>query len=98
MRTVRAQSLGVFDQMGLTKGEITLEPSDTLLVYTDGLDEAVNSSDEQYGLQRIKDWLAATELADAPVMIDRLVEAQKEFTGDLEQFDDLTLLIFRRRN
>jgi sigma-B regulation protein RsbU (phosphoserine phosphatase) len=91
-------AVGVFDQMGLTEGELILEPGETLLVYTDGLDEAVNSADEQYGLQRIKDWLAATELANAPVMIDRLVEAQKEFTGDLEQFDDLTLLIFRRKD
>ena len=90
-------AVGVFGQMGLTRGQITLEPGETLLVYTDGLDEAVNSLDEQFGLQRAKDWLAVTELTDAPVMIDRLVETQKEFTGDLEQFDDLTLLIFRRK-
>jgi sigma-B regulation protein RsbU (phosphoserine phosphatase) len=90
-------AVGVFDQMGLTRGEITLEPGETLLVFTDGLDEAVNAHDEQFGLQRAKDWLAATEVTDAPVMIDRLVQAQKEFTGDLEQFDDLTLLIFRHK-
>jgi sigma-B regulation protein RsbU (phosphoserine phosphatase) len=91
-------AVGVFDQMGLKQGEIDLDPGDTILVYTDGLDEAVNAHDEQYGLPRAKDWLASTEVTNAPVMIDRLVEAQKKFTGDLEQFDDLTLLIFRRKN
>ncbi len=91
-------AIGVFDQMGLTRGQITLAPGETLLVYSDGLDEAINARDEQFGLQRSKDWLAATELTDAPVMIDRLVSTQLEFTGDLEQFDDLTLLIFRRRD
>lgn len=96
--TPGGMAVGVFDQMGLNRGEIDLKLGETLLVFSDGLDEAVNARDEQYGLQRAKDWLATTELTDAPVMIDRLVEAQKKFTGDLEQFDDLTLLIFRRRD
>jgi len=95
--TTGGMAVGVFDQMGLLRGEITMEHGDTLLVYTDGLDEAVNARDEQFGLQRAKDWLANTEVTDAPVMIDRLVHKQLEFTGDLEQFDDLTLLIFRHK-
>jgi len=95
--TTGGMAIGVFDKMGLTRGEIVMQPGETLLVFTDGLDEAVDAEDRQYGLARAKNWLASTEVTDAPVMIDRLVHEQRVFTGDLEQFDDLTLLVFRRK-
>ncbi len=90
-------AVGVFDQMGLERGEVTLQPGELMLVFTDGLDEAVNVQEEMFGIERAKQWLAKAQPAPAPDMINDLVETQRRFTGDLEQFDDLTMLIFRRR-
>ena len=89
--------VGVMDEMGLAPGEITLLPDDVFLVFTDGLDEAVNSDGEMFGLDRVGKWLGNAKTDKAPKMIDALVSHHLGFTGQVEQFDDLTLLIFRRK-
>jgi len=75
--------------------EIVMEPQTTLLLYTDGLTEARNANRELLGRQRI---LAEANRAiqaartEPQEVIDRMVHAVSEFTGDTEQSDDLTLL------
>jgi sigma-B regulation protein RsbU (phosphoserine phosphatase) len=91
------RALGVMENLTLEVGEIDLMPGDCFLVFTDGLDEAVNERGEMFGIERAAEWLARTEPASAPVVLDRLIEAWRGFTGAVEQFDDLTLLTFRRR-
>ena len=72
-----------------------MEPQTTLLLYTDGLTEARNANRELLGRQRI---LAEANRAiqaartEPQEVIDRMVHAVSEFTGDTEQSDDLTLL------
>jgi len=89
-------AVGVFDEMGLKPGEVELGTGDVLLVFTDGLDEAVNAADEQFGLDRARSWLAEAQPAPAPKLIDSLISRHLDFTGQCEQFDDLTILVFRR--
>jgi sigma-B regulation protein RsbU (phosphoserine phosphatase) len=89
-------AVGVFEELGLAAGEVQLEVGDTIVVFTDGLDEAVNHDNEAFGLERAKQWLAQTPPASAPEMIEALLAAHHDFTGECEQFDDLTLLVFRR--
>jgi sigma-B regulation protein RsbU (phosphoserine phosphatase) len=93
---VEGIALGVVDDMGLEPGEVWLEPGDVILSFTDGLDEAVNGKDEMFGIPRAKQWLKSTEPVSAPEMIEALVKHQSAFTGPVEQFDDLTLLMMRR--
>jgi sigma-B regulation protein RsbU (phosphoserine phosphatase) len=90
-------ALGIMDDLKLELGHVTLDVGDTLLVFTDGLDEAIDQKDEMYGLERIRQWLSQAEPDAAPVMLDRLIEDWRGFTGPVEQFDDLTLLLFKRR-
>lgn len=91
-------AVGVFDDLGLKNVHMDLEPGDVLLLYTDGLNEAINPAEEMYGLERAKGWLARTEIKTAPEMIDDLIDDWRAFTGEVEQFDDLTLLVFKCRN
>ncbi|MBI4800594.1 MAG: SpoIIE family protein phosphatase [Desulfarculus sp.] len=95
----RAQglALGIMDDLRLEMGRINLEVGDTLLVFTDGLDEAINQDNQMYGLGRVGQWLAQALPNDAPQMLDDLIADWRGFTGPVEQFDDLTLLLFRRR-
>lgn len=94
---LKGSAVGILPQLELEEGQVQLEVGEVLLVFTDGLDEAVNAQDEMFGIQRAADWLARAEIADGPTMIQRLVEYHRRFTGPVEQFDDLTLLIFRRK-
>ncbi|MBI5522850.1 MAG: SpoIIE family protein phosphatase [Desulfarculus sp.] len=95
----RAQglALGIMDDLRLEMGRINLEVGDTLLVFTDGLDEAINQDNQMFGLGRVGQWLAQALPNDAPQMLDDLIANWRGFTGPVEQFDDLTLLLFRRR-
>ena len=86
---------GIIDTTVYQTQEIVMEPQTTLLLYTDGLTEARNANRELLGRQRI---LAEANRAiqaartEPQEVIDRMVHAVSEFTGDTEQSDDLTLL------
>ena len=86
---------GIIDTTVYQTQEIVMEPQTTLLLYTDGLTEARDANREQLGRQRI---LAEANRAiqaartEPQEVIDRMVHAVSEFTGDTEQSDDLTLL------
>lgn len=89
-------AVGVHEELGLEVGSLQLEVDDLILVYTDGLDEAVDPQGKMFGLARAEDWLARAKTIKAPAMIQKLVRDHRVFTGDAEQFDDLTLLLLRR--
>ena len=85
--------LGLFDDAGLVNHEMRLAKDEALLLYTDGLTEAVNPDNVFFGEER----LVATAQAHAPyaaaqTLIDEMVNAVDTFAEDREQFDDLTLL------
>jgi sigma-B regulation protein RsbU (phosphoserine phosphatase) len=94
---MEGMAVGVDEGMELEMGEVTLGMEDSFLVYTDGLDEAVDSQDNPYGLGRAERWLSAATVAPAPEMLQGLIADWRGFTGEVDQFDDLTLLLFRRR-
>lgn len=89
---------GVMDGVEFAPGRIDLDFGDTLVFYTDGLDEAINAREEMYGKGRAEAWLAGDGLDQMTTleMVDDLTADWRGFTGPVEQFDDLTLLLFRR--
>ena len=90
-------AVGIAPDCGLNSGQTKLEPEEALLLFTDGLDEAINPRQEMFGLERTAQWLAQVRVGPAPGMLDNLVDTWNQFTQAVEQFDDLTLMIFRRR-
>ena len=91
-------AVGIFDELGLTRAETVLQKDEILLAFTDGLDEGINPDEEMFGMERIASWLDQAQVNGAPDMIDDLVDTHRRFTGEAEQFDDLTLLLLRRRS
>lgn len=77
------------------KYEMTLNPGDTVFLYTDGITEATNSANELYGEKRLIESLNGIEDKN-PENICRTVERSAlEFTGEAPQSDDMTMLSFR---
>ena len=72
--------------------EITLTPGTTLLLYTDGLTEAMNASHKLFGLTRVKEVLSSLSDAEPHLMVESLLEASHKFVDGAEQSDDLTML------
>ena len=87
--------LGVMDGMRYQDYTLQLNPGDSIFVYTDGVPEANNPSEELYGLQRLERTL--TRLDDpSPQDVLKAVRADvDEFVGDADQFDDLTMLCMK---
>jgi serine phosphatase RsbU (regulator of sigma subunit) len=88
--------LGIFGDVELEEHEIRVAPGDLLVFYTDGVTEAMDTSHDLFGEERLQATVAANANASAQEVLDAILAAIREFTGDVEQSDDLTLFIIRR--
>ncbi|HET7212771.1 MAG TPA: PP2C family protein-serine/threonine phosphatase, partial [Terriglobia bacterium] len=75
--------------------EITLAAGDLLLIYSDGLIEAVNGREEEFGEQRVIDLLKAAPRESADQTLQRLLTSVRAFTGQRRQYDDMTAFVVR---
>jgi serine phosphatase RsbU (regulator of sigma subunit) len=77
--------------------ELTLrrEENDIYLLVTDGITEAANGSGQQYGMERTAAVLRANAAGSARDVRDALLASVRDFVGDTEQFDDMTVLVVR---
>ncbi len=86
--------LGVFEELDFDQTTIALEPDDVLALYTDGITEAMDSTNAQFGVGRLDEILGLCEL-DAQGMIDAVVAGVDEFTSKRPPEDDRTLLVIQ---
>ena len=73
-----------------------LSPGDLLGVYTDGLTEAVNSQEEELGLDRLTAAVAGGREKPVREICDRVFGQVADWARDMPQYDDQTLLLLRR--
>ena len=84
--------VGGMEEIRYRKYEVLLDPGAKLFVYTDGVVEATNSSDELYGKDRMIEALQTREDGTPEEILDTVRRSVMEFTGEAPQFDDLTML------
>lgn len=89
-------ALGVDPEAVYTQRALTLGPGDFMLLYTDGVTDALNAQGEEFGAQRLREVAAAHRAAPAASLLAGLEQALADFTGAAAPFDDLTLLVARR--
>jgi phosphoserine phosphatase RsbU/P len=89
-------ALGFLPDYVFHPGTIQLAPGDSIVVYTDGVTEAMNPAHELFGAERIDQTLAAVPPgASARAMTDDLLKAVTQFVNGAPQSDDITLLVIR---
>jgi phosphoserine phosphatase RsbU/P len=88
---------GALEGVEYTTDTLSLAPGDGLLLYTDGVTEAMNSALNLYGEARLLHEIAALAEADAHDMCDHLAGDVRTFAAGAEQSDDITLLALRFR-
>jgi sigma-B regulation protein RsbU (phosphoserine phosphatase) len=77
------------------QASIRVAPGDTILLYSDGITEALNGNDEEFGMERLTA-LAIAGRTEAPAEISRRIfGAVNDFTTGVAQYDDQTVLIAR---
>jgi serine phosphatase RsbU (regulator of sigma subunit) len=92
--------LGVLRDVELEERQVTLSPGDLLVLYTDGVTEAMNAAYEEFGIGRLKT-AVANHLATHPNVAtdatgEAILHAVHTFCGEERQTDDITLLLVRR--
>jgi serine phosphatase RsbU (regulator of sigma subunit)/putative methionine-R-sulfoxide reductase with GAF domain len=73
-----------------------LHPGDVLVLFSDGVTDAQDGTDEEFGEARLLDVMASVAGQPAETVIDRVFAAIDAFAGGAPQFDDMTILVARR--
>ena len=87
--------VGMIPGANFSAREITLEKSDLLLAFTDGIPDARNTENDFFGTERLLELLNGGETTPAALLKD--IEARlRQFVGSADQFDDITLLAVKK--
>ena len=92
----RGVVLCVQEEIALEEQQIYLNPGDSLVLYTDGLIDAVDPSFKQFGLEMVKSIIADEYSSSPEQIISRIREELELFCQDADQFDDIALVVIKR--
>ena len=87
--------LGVVPSAQYRQGRVPICPGDLLLLYSDGVTEAANAEDEEFGEERLIELLHEMPRATATDIRDEILRRVRKFVGHEQFQDDLTLLVAR---
>jgi sigma-B regulation protein RsbU (phosphoserine phosphatase) len=88
--------LGVLPAVAMSNRKAELEPGDVIILYTDGVPDAINATEEEFGLDRLIQAANANRHRAAPEIVDAIRRSVTRFVGGTRQFDDLTLVVLKR--
>ena len=88
--------VGAFDGLEFHNVSLQLDHGDALVMYTDGVTEAMNPENEEFGEARLEDTLEEVTLHNCQQIIDAIKADVATFTGEAEQSDDITILALKR--
>ena len=87
---------GAIDDYEFTEDTLQLEKGDTLLLFTDGVTEAIDKDEKDYGDERLRKLLGQCSKLSCQEIVDKVKADVKAFVGEAEQSDDITLLALKR--
>ena len=87
--------IGLLQDAVYEQGSVTLNPGDVLVAFTDGISEAMNLDDEEWGEERLIETIQQSQCSSAQLLLDHLFSAATTFAGDAPQHDDMTLVVLR---
>jgi sigma-B regulation protein RsbU (phosphoserine phosphatase) len=90
--------LGIFYDGEYGVEQLQLMPGDILFLYTDGLTEAKNNMDEEFGAERLIKVIQTNYMLSPRDLTELCLEDMKKFLSGLANTDDLTIMVVRRRN
>ncbi len=89
--------LGMMPDLTLTEETIDLESGDRLIMFSDGVPDAVNEAEQGYSNQQLAAAVAACEQKTAAQIVTHIVQDVAQWQGKADPFDDLTLLVLEAK-
>ena len=89
-------ALGIVSDLAYGQNSVVLDHGDTLVLYTDGVTEAMNGEGEQFGIERLRKVFSDRAPKDANEAAHKIFEAVNTFADGAAQSDDITCLTLRR--
>ena len=87
---------GVFNRV-TTDFSLTLEPNDCLILYTDGVTEALDREGSEFGMENVIRSILSSASQGAAGIVTKLTDDLRDFAGTHPQQDDITLLVIRKK-
>lgn len=94
MPSTNGIALGILDGGEFEQNSITCAPGDTVVLYTDGVTEAINGGEEEFGMERLQAIFTSAP-GDCRTAVEAVFDAVSDFAGEAPQFDDITCLALR---
>jgi sigma-B regulation protein RsbU (phosphoserine phosphatase) len=85
--------IGLLEQATYQARTLQLQPGAVLAIFTDGVTEAVDETDEEYGEDRLVELLGALRGMPPEVIYHGVIERVRQWQGNLKQHDDITLIV-----
>jgi serine phosphatase RsbU (regulator of sigma subunit) len=92
----RGIALGVLEHVHYLEHELILAPGDSLLMYTDGLTDAINANDEEFGLGRVQTAATRAHARPAHEIAQQILAEVEAHVHGTDAFDDLTMVVLKR--
>lgn len=81
----------------LKESELFLDPDDVIVLFTDGVTEAMNEDEDMFRLERVVELTQAYAHLAPDLILKNIYQKICEFMGDFEQFDDITMVAVKRK-
>jgi sigma-B regulation protein RsbU (phosphoserine phosphatase) len=88
--------LSILEEFPYEEGSIQLEPGDVIVIYSDGINEAININHEQYGIERLETLIRDHREDPASVLIGHIMQAVHKHSTNQPQTDDMTVVVIKR--
>jgi phosphoserine phosphatase RsbU/P len=89
-------ALSFLENVSYPEDQIRFDPNDVLLIYSDGITEAMNKKEEEYGEQRLMALVSGIRQKTAQDIIKQVLDSVKTHVEDRPQMDDMTLVVIKR--
>ena len=89
-------ALGLVPGLPYEQNSFVLQPGEAVVLYTDGVTEAMNNHQEEFGMKRLEDLFVDSPPVDARSANDLVFQAVNAFAGDASQSDDITCMTLCR--
>ncbi|MCJ7813073.1 SpoIIE family protein phosphatase, partial [bacterium] len=91
-------ALSFVEKTDYNEGQLTFQKGDLLLIYSDGITEAMNENEEEFGEENVITLVKKNLKMSADQLVNKVITDVKQHTGKRPQTDDITLIVMKRES